>query len=91
MMAESLAGGDSFPRWRVHVLLRRIHLLEEHALTLKATVRTVATNVDVRSVLSTLHRAEAQLHDLRNPEVVVQIEDVLASVTERISGFHRSP
>jgi hypothetical protein len=90
-MAEWLAGGDSFPRWRVHALLRRIHLLEEHALTLKATVRTVSTNMDVRSVLSTLHRAEAQLNDLRDPEVVVQVEEELASVIERISGLHRAP
>jgi hypothetical protein len=89
-MGDGPAIGDSLPPWRIYALRRRIHLLEEQALTVRAAWPTAATNASLRTVLSTLHRAETWLTVRANPEVVVQIEDMLLSVGEQLSDLGRS-
>jgi hypothetical protein len=82
--------GDVAPKARVHALFTRIQLLEQHAVTLQSAFRTDAMKADVRSVISTLHRAEAWLTAVPNADVVVQVEDLLTSVSQQISGLGRS-
>jgi hypothetical protein len=89
-MREAAALTDVAPKARVHALFTRIQLLEQHAMTLQAAFRTDPMKADVRSVISTLHRAEAWLSASPNPEVVVQVEDLLTSVMQQISGLGRA-
>jgi hypothetical protein len=89
-MGEVSPFSDVAPKARVHALFRRIHLLEQHAMTLQTAFGTDAMKADVRSVISALHRAEAWLGAVPNPTVVVQVEDLLTSITHQISGLGRA-
>ena len=82
---------DSPPKARVHALFTRIQLLEQHALTLETAFRTEAMKADVRAVISTLHRAEAWLGAAApHADVVTELEDLLGSVSQQISGLGRA-
>ena len=74
----------------MHALFTRIQMLERHALTLETAFRTEAMRADVRAVISTLHRAEAWLGAVPHPDVLAEVEDLLGSVSEQISGLGRA-
>jgi hypothetical protein len=65
-------------------------LLEQHALRLETAFRTEAMRADVRAVISTLHRAEAWLGDVPTPDVLAELEDLMGSVSQQISGLGRA-
>jgi hypothetical protein len=81
---------DSPPKARIHALFTRIQLLEQHALRLEMAFRTEAMRADVRAVISTLHRAEAWLGDVPTPDVLAELEDLMGSVSQQISGLGRA-
>jgi hypothetical protein len=81
---------DAVRMGRVHALFTRIHLLEQHALTLQAAVRNTAMKAEVQAVIATLHRAEAWLDAVALPDNVSQAEDLVGSASRQISGFGRA-
>jgi hypothetical protein len=79
---------ESPSKGRIHALFTRIHLLEQHALTVQAAFRAEAMKADARDVIAALYRAEAWL--AAAPDVVAEVETLVEAACRQLSCLGRA-
>lgn len=73
---------------RIHSLWTRIHLIEQHAVTVQAAFRADAMKADAQDVIAALHRAEAWL--AAAPDAIAEVENLVETASRQLSSLGRA-